>query len=104
MELKAFQTYSDKYGFLTEGIKVVEGGISKKTGKPFDTFATIKILEYGATDSVTIYVSLEKLTLFENVTTNMPYLQGVVVSGSSTPSGRFTATAIEPYDFSAALE
>lgn len=96
---KDFQNFAEKYGFLTVEPHSVEGGVSKKTGKPFSTFHYMRILEYGAADSTTIYIEDNALAKFEKATAEMHYLQGINVTGVQDASGRFTATDIAVYNF-----
>lgn len=96
---KDFQSFSEKYGFLTVEPHSVEGGISKKTGRPYDGFFYMKILEYGSSDSTTLYIDANEFAKIEKATQGMSYLQGVNVTGVQDASGRFTATDIAAFDF-----
>lgn len=99
MKIKEFQNFAEKYGFLTSEPVVVESGVSKKTGKAYDSFCYFKLLEYGATDSTTIYVAEDAIKKIQSATESMPYLQAVNVSGICDASGRFTATDISAFSF-----
>lgn len=99
MVIKEFRNFTEKFGYLTAGVTTVESGISSKTGKPFNGFSYIKILEYGATDSTQIFIAENAVKSIEKATADMPYLSGVSVAGSIDSSGRFTAESISTFNF-----
>lgn len=100
MKLLNFKNFVSKYGFLVSDAKVVPEGISKKNGKPYESFAYFVLLEYGSEKTTTIYIPTDRVTSFLNATSEFDYLEPVEVSGSVDASGRFLAEKIETFNFS----
>lgn len=102
MKLKDFKNYVSKYGYLVADATLVPEGISKKTGKQYDAFAYLVILEYGAEKTTIIYLPVDKVATFLSSTSEFEYLEPVEIAGTIDASGRFIAEKIEPFDFSEA--
>ena len=98
---KNFPIFSEKYGHIIDGPNVIPGGVSKKSGKSYDAFATIDFLEYNAKVVTQLQVSMEHLDTFQKKMETMCYLQGVCITGNSDTSGHFLATDISAFDFDA---
>lgn len=98
---RALQVFSEKYGHIVDGPHVIPGGVSKKSGKNYDSFATLDFLEYNAKEVKQIQISMDCLETFQKKLDVMPYLQGVCITGNSDASGHFLATDITTFDFDA---
>lgn len=88
----------EKHGFLTGDPHYCEAGISKKTNKPYDSFAFMKFLPLNSEDTVSVGIDLNFLDEIRESIADMMYLQRIVIVGEVGTDGRFLATEVRPYD------
>ena len=98
MKISEFSVVVEKYGYLVSDVIEIPSGISKKTGKPFDSFSMLKVLIHGQSDVTTFSVDAACLDEIKEAIEPKDYLTPVKVVGIQNATGAFKVTAVEDWE------
>lgn len=96
MLLKSLKNTAEKYGFILSDAKFIPEGVGSN-GKEHGDLYLFTILEYGATETTTLFTTKDFFDEINAAIVELEYLTPVVVTGDVV-GNKFTATMVEKWE------